>query len=238
MADDFSRIGGLVNQAEALQRQATTLAKSSEEAQDRMLEVLTEFVEVHKGFAGQIEQMRELAGSLGQRAFEGGRAAVRAEIRGAVKDVPVIIAGALEAETAPIRTVVSQNIGAMEAARTSLLDTQKRFSGRALRSVGLAVATAIAIALIGGVGFVFWQRQAVEDARTELAALTARIDKLKPLLAEMEQKGTALDLKGVRFQTGQCEIGGPKRFRMCVAIDPGAPPFTLDGKQYRVPLGF
>jgi hypothetical protein len=56
----------------------------------------------------------------------------------------------------------------------------------------------------------------------------------------MEKKGRELDAKGVRFDTTKCQDDKKGKNRLCVEIDPAAPPFTSsDGsRQFRVPKGF
>jgi hypothetical protein len=250
LQEEKKLVGAMVRHAEALQGHAEqmlgevdarglTLQKTVAQlligldAQAKALSVQ------EQRFAAQIDAFAREVAQLGPQAFAGGKAAVAPEVRAALQGASSVIGAAVQAATDPAQKTMTASLDALDRAQLVLTQAQARFSWRALAIIGATALGALVLAGLGGFALIGWQRLEISNARQELSELQARAQTVGAAVAEMEKKGQDLDAKGVRFQTTQC-LDADGRKRLCVEIEPGAPPFSQDGdkRQFRVPKGF
>jgi hypothetical protein len=183
-------------------------------------------------FTKQVEQ-------LGPQAFAGGKAAVAGEVRAALKDAASVVGVAAENVTAPVRATLTASLAAIDKAQASLIEARERLSWRALGLIGATALGALTLAGAGGYAMIGWQRAEIAAAREELARLQERARAVAATVEEMEEKGRALDAKGVRFPTDTCRDQKGKT-HLCVEIDAQAVDFKSadDRRHYRIPKGF
>lgn len=212
-------------QAQASQREAEALLRKAQTgnatATETMAKLLTGMAQLDQAFSRRHGELAERIAAftkameqIGPHAFAGGQAAVAGEVRAAFK----------------------QTVAALTAAQASLEATAKRLSWKAAAILGGVGLAALVVMVLGGYGFVAWQRRALEEIKQEASAQEMRLANLRTIVAEMEKKGVELDAKGVRFETTRC--GPPNgKTRLCVAIDLTAAAYGADGR-YRVPMGY
>jgi hypothetical protein len=238
-----TRAEALQTQAEAMlgQADARTLALQKTAANlflgiDEQAQAL---MAQEQRFAAQIDAFTAQIAQLGPQAFAGGKSAVAPEVRAALQGAASVVGEAAQAVTDPAQQAMTSSLAALDRAQSALTQAQARFSWRALAIIGAMALGALVLAGLGGSILIGWQRLEISNAQQELSELQARAQALSAAVVDMEKQGRALDAKGVRFQTTQC-LDNDGRKRLCVEIEPGAPPFSQDGdkKQFRVPKGF
>jgi len=249
--EQLARIGAAIAHAEALQKQAeATHAKIGAEGlalQKIVAKLLMGVNERAQALGAQEQRLAQQVSALAQQverlgpsAFAGGQAAVRQEVREALKDAASVAGDAAREATAPVKDALSAGAAAIGSAQEKLAQAQRWFSWRALAILGAAALGALMLAAAGGFVMIGWQRIEIGSAREELAQLQDRVQEVAATVAEMEKKGRELDAKGVRFETTRCQEEKGGKTRLCVEIDPQAPNYSSDDgrRQYRVPRGF
>jgi len=110
---------------------------------------------------------------------------------------------------------------------------------RTLAVIGAGALVGLALVGVSIVAALAWQRAEISAAQEELARLQERARAVAATVEEMEEKGRALDAKGVRFPTDKCRDQNGK-LRLCVEIDPTTGDISsADGsRHYRIPKGF
>ena len=247
--EQLARIGAAIAHAEALQKQAeATHAKIETQGlalQKIVAKLLMGVDQRAQAFGAQEQRLAQQVSALAQQveglglsAFAGGKAAVKEEVRKALKDA-ACVAGERAGSDGGEGSALGWRRG--DRRRTGpLAQAQRRFSWRALAIIGAAALGALALAAVGGFIIIGWQRVEIASAREELVRLQDRVQEVAATVAEMEKKGHELDAKGVRFETTRCQEEKGGKTRLCVEIDPKAPNYSsADGsRQYRVPKGF
>ena len=251
LQDELARVGAAIDHAEALQKAAEALHAKLEAEGLALQKIAAQFlINVDKRaqalgaqeqrLAEQVSALSAQIERLGPSAFAGGQAAVRGEVRDALKDAASVAGTVARETTAPVKDALSAGAAAIGAAQDSLTQAQRRFSWRALAILGAAALGALTLAAAGGFVMIGWQRVEIASAREELTRLHDRVQEVAATVAEMEKKGRELDAKGVRFETTRCQEEKGGKTRLCVEIDASAPNYaSADGsRQYRVPKGF
>lgn len=246
----LTRIGAAIEHAEMLQKQAETTHKAmvaqTLSLQKSVAQLLIGIEARLNGLgaqeqrlATQIAAFTKQVEQLGPQAFAGGKAAVAGEVRVALKDVASVVGAAAEEVTAPVRATLAASLAAIDKAQASLAAARERLSWRALGLIGATALGALTLVGAGGYAMIGWQRAGISAAREELARLEERARAVAAAVEEMEQKGRALDAKGVRFPTDKCQDQSGKS-HLCFEIDAKAADFSSpDGsRHYRVPKGF
>lgn len=249
--EQLARIGAAIAHAEALQKQAEA-AHAKIEAEGLALQKIAaqllmgveeraQALGAHEQrLAQQVSALARQIERLGPSAFAGGQAAVKEEVRAALRDAASVAGAAAREATAPVKDALSAGAAAVGVAQEALAQAQRRFSWQALAILGASALGALALAAAGGFVMIGWQRVEIASAREELTRLQDRVQEVAATVVEMEKKGHELDAKGVRFETTRCQEEKGGRTRLCVEIDPKAPDYSSEEgrRQYRVPKGF
>jgi len=249
--EQLALIGAAIDHAKRLQEQVEA-TRANMEAEGRALQktaaqLLMGVDERTQALGAQEQRLAQQVSALaaqieklGPFAFAGGKAAVKEEVREALKDAASVAGATARETTAPVKEALSAGAAAIGAAQDSLTRAQRRFSWRALAILGAAALGALGLAAFGGFAMIGWQRVEITNAREELARLQDRVREVAATVAEMEKKGRELDAKGVRFETTRCQEEKGGKTRLCVEIDPSAPNYSAaeGSRQFRVPKGF
>ncbi|MCI4680383.1 hypothetical protein K9U33_17270 [Rhodoblastus acidophilus] len=248
--EQLARIGAAITHAETLQKQAETahrtIVAQTLSLQKSVAQLLVGIEERSNGLGAQEERLATQIAAftkqveqLGPQAFAGGKAAVAGEVRAALKDAASVVGVAAENVTAPVRATLTASLAAIDKAQASLIEARERLSWRALGLIGATALGALMLAGAGGYAMIGWQRAEIAAAREELARLQEHARAVAATVEEMEEKGRALDAKGVRFPTDTCRDQKGKT-HLCVEIDAQAVEFTSadDRRHYRIPKGF
>lgn len=248
--DHLARIGAAIDHAVKLQNQAEAahkaMAAHTLSLQKTVAQLLVGIEErsnalgaQEQRLATQVAAFTKQVEQLGPQAFAGGKAAVAGEVRAALKDAASIVGAAAEEVTTPVRETLTVSLAAIDKAQASLIEARERLSWRALGLIGATALGALTLAGAGAYAMIVWQRAEIFAAREELAHLQERARAVAATVEEMEEKGRALDAKGVRFPTDKCQDQNGKN-HLCFEIDAKAADFSSpDGsRHYRVPKGF
>lgn len=234
-----ARIGAAVAYAETLRGQAEALQESAAQLLVGLEAHAQGLGAQEQRLAAQIAAFAKQVERLGPQAFAGGQAAVEKEVRAALKEAPGLIREAAREVTIPVQLMLTASVGSLKEAETALTKARAQFTFRAQAAIWAGALGGLALVGVSAVAALSWQRAEISAGREELAGLQERARAVAATVKEMEDKGRALDAKGVRFSTDKCRDQNGK-LRLCVEIDPttGDISSTDGSRHYRIPKGF